>query len=135
MVACCPFHEENTPSFHIYADHYHCYGCQVHGDAINYVREKKGLGFIEALEFLGQRLGLDCDALRKNTGQKKVWQQKRRQKSSLSPNPRVLSQKPFQPRRALKLINTLKNVVILMNKSRNSNLVLLQPLPKDYLNT
>ena len=52
MVACCPFHEENTPSFHIYADHYHCYGCQVHGDAINYVREKKGLGFIEALEFL-----------------------------------------------------------------------------------
>lgn len=79
LVACCPFHEENTPSFYIFSDHYHCFGCKAHGDVINYVREKKGLGFIEALEFLGGRLGLNCEQLHQNKSQKQAWQKKRRQ--------------------------------------------------------
>lgn len=36
---CCPFHNEKTPSFHIYEDHYHCFGCGEHGDAITFVQK------------------------------------------------------------------------------------------------
>ncbi|MGH7211252.1 MAG: CHC2 zinc finger domain-containing protein, partial [Acetobacteraceae bacterium] len=32
--ACCPFHNEKTPSYYIYEDGYHCFGCGAHGDAI-----------------------------------------------------------------------------------------------------
>src|SRR5579864_4591893 len=33
-TACCPFHREKTPSFYVYADHYHCFGCGAHGDVV-----------------------------------------------------------------------------------------------------
>lgn len=59
--ACCPFHDERTPSFYIYTDdqHYHCFGCGVHGDAISFVREKENLAFVEAMEFLARRAGIE----------------------------------------------------------------------------
>lgn len=81
LLACCPFHEEKTPSFYIFSDHYHCFGCKAHGDAINYVREKKGLGFIEALEFLGEKLGIDCSPIHKNKQQRNEWKNKSRRAS------------------------------------------------------
>ena len=62
-VACCPFHPEKTPSFYIYDDHYHCYGCQKHGDAIEYVRHEQGLGFVEALKFLAEKYGIEVPEL------------------------------------------------------------------------
>lgn len=45
--ACCPFHDEKTPSFNVRPDKgfYHCFGCGVHGDAISFIREFEGLGF------------------------------------------------------------------------------------------
>ncbi len=79
LMACCPFHEENTPSFYIFSDHYHCFGCKAHGDAISYVREKKGLGFIETLEYLGAKLGVDTSPLKKNKIDKRDWESKSRQ--------------------------------------------------------
>lgn len=50
----CPFHEENTPSFTIYENEntYHCFGCGVHGDSINYLMETENVGFIEAVKRL-----------------------------------------------------------------------------------
>ncbi len=33
--ACCPFHNERTPSFKVYEDHFHCFGCGAHGDRIS----------------------------------------------------------------------------------------------------
>ncbi len=52
--ACCPFHEEKTPSFTIYEDdHYHCFGCGAHGDAIDFLRRIEGLSFAEAKERAG----------------------------------------------------------------------------------
>lgn len=33
---CCPFHSESTPSFHAYEDHYYCYGCEAHGDILDW---------------------------------------------------------------------------------------------------
>ena len=36
MKGCCPFHNEKTPSFYVYEDGYHCFGCGAHGDAIGF---------------------------------------------------------------------------------------------------
>src|SRR4051812_41729708 len=54
-VGCCPFHAEKTPSFYVYDDHYHCFGCGAHGDAISFITKKMGLKFREALEWLANK--------------------------------------------------------------------------------
>ena len=56
---CCPFHGEKTPSFYVYEDHYHCFGCGAHGDAIGFVMQSQGAGFMEAVEQLAAEAGLD----------------------------------------------------------------------------
>ncbi|EHH67202.1 DNA primase [Gluconobacter morbifer] len=56
---CCPFHGEKTPSFYIYDDHFHCFGCGVHGDAISYVMQSEGRSFPEAVEQLAAEAGLE----------------------------------------------------------------------------
>ena len=69
-MACCPFHPEKTPSFHIYDDHFHCYGCQKHGDAIEYVRHEFGLSFIDALKFLAEKYGIEIPELTRRDHQR-----------------------------------------------------------------
>ncbi len=56
--ACCPFHGEKTPSLHIWDDHYHCFGCGAHGDAITFVMQAEGASFTEAVERLAGEAGL-----------------------------------------------------------------------------
>ena len=56
---CCPFHGEKTPSFYVYDDHFHCFGCGAHGDAISFVMQAQGAGFMEAVEMLAAEAGLD----------------------------------------------------------------------------
>lgn len=54
MMWCCPFHEDKTPSFHIYPDNgWHCFACAAHGkNAIDFVIKKNKLGFVDAVKFL-----------------------------------------------------------------------------------
>ncbi|WP_334082847.1 DNA primase [Helicobacter typhlonius] len=51
-IACCPFHNEKTPSFVVSEakGYYHCYGCGVGGDAISFLMEYEKLSFIESVE-------------------------------------------------------------------------------------
>src|SRR3984957_13508516 len=56
---CCPFHGEKTPSFYVYDDHYHCFGCGEHGDVISFVVKTGGAGLMEAGETLAQEAGLE----------------------------------------------------------------------------
>src|ERR1700742_1755423 len=56
---CCPFHNEKTPSFYVYDDHYHCFGCGEHGDAITFTMKTTGASFPEAVETLAQEAGLE----------------------------------------------------------------------------
>ncbi len=56
---CCPFHGEKTPSFYVYEDGYHCFGCGAHGDAISFVMQTQGASFIEAVEQLAAEAGMD----------------------------------------------------------------------------
>ena len=55
---CCPFHGEKTPSFYVYDDHYHCFGCGKHGDAITFVMDSQGASFPEAVEQLAAEAGM-----------------------------------------------------------------------------
>ena len=59
--ACCPFHNEKTPSFSVSQEKqfYHCFGCGVHGNAIDFMMEYERLDFVEAIEELASSLGLD----------------------------------------------------------------------------
>lgn len=59
---CCPFHGEKTPSFYVYEDGYHCFGCGAHGDVITFVMQSQGLSFIEAVKQLAAEAGLDVPA-------------------------------------------------------------------------
>jgi DNA primase len=59
--ACCPFHGEKTPSFTVVPDKqfYHCFGCGAHGTALGFLMEHDHLSFVEAVEDLAARVGLD----------------------------------------------------------------------------
>jgi DNA primase len=59
MKGCCPFHNEKTPSFYVYDDGYHCFGCGAHGDAIGFVMQSHGIGFMEAVGQLAAEVGLE----------------------------------------------------------------------------
>ncbi|MEN9021841.1 MAG: CHC2 zinc finger domain-containing protein [Verrucomicrobiales bacterium] len=52
-LALCPFHEEKTPSFNLYADHAYCYGCGWSGDSIALEAELSGLSFQDTCRKLG----------------------------------------------------------------------------------
>ena len=61
LSACCPFHDERSPSFTVSPtkQFYHCFGCGAHGTAIRFVMEYENLGFVEAVESLAASLGLE----------------------------------------------------------------------------
>ena len=56
----CPFHKEKTPSFTVNEDKgfYHCFGCEAHGSAFDFVMNTEGLTFPEAVEKLAQEAGM-----------------------------------------------------------------------------
>jgi DNA primase len=58
--ACCPFHNEKTPSFSVSPakQFYHCFGCGVHGTAISFLMEYSGMGFRDAVSELAEGVGM-----------------------------------------------------------------------------
>ena len=62
--ACCPFHSEKTPSFYVndQKGFYHCFGCQQHGGAIDWMMEQHGLEFMDAVKELASEAGMDVPA-------------------------------------------------------------------------
>ena len=59
-VGLCPFHNEKTPSFTVFADkaNYHCFGCGAGGDVITFIRQIENLDYMEAVRFLADRAGM-----------------------------------------------------------------------------
>lgn len=59
--ACCPFHDEKTPSFTVSPNKgfYHCFGCGAHGTAVGFLMEYEHMSFVEAIESLAGQMGLD----------------------------------------------------------------------------
>jgi DNA primase len=61
MWACCPFHQEKSPSFSVSPTKgfYKCFGCGAAGDAITFVRTMEGISFVEAVKYLANKYGID----------------------------------------------------------------------------
>ena len=62
--ACCPFHNEKTPSFTVNDDKgfYHCFGCGAHGDAIRFLTDHRGMQFMDAVKELAVKAGIEVPA-------------------------------------------------------------------------
>ena len=71
FVACCPFHNEKSPSFTVSQakQFYHCFGCGAHGTAIGFVMEHAGMGYVDAIEELARSVGLEVPNERPAAGE------------------------------------------------------------------
>ena len=59
--ACCPFHNEKSPSFTVNdaKGFYHCFGCGAHGDVIRWMTDQRGLSFMDAVKELASEAGME----------------------------------------------------------------------------
>jgi len=62
--ACCPFHNEKSPSFTVndQKGFYHCFGCGAHGDVIRWMTDQRGLAFMDAVKELAAEAGMEVPA-------------------------------------------------------------------------
>ena len=58
---CCPFHQEKSPSFHVYRDkqYFHCFGCQANGNAIRFLMDIDGRNFVDVMKDLSSQSGIE----------------------------------------------------------------------------
>ncbi len=72
----CPFHHERTPSFSVAPEKeiYHCFGCGAGGSVFNFLMEHENLSFVEAIQQLGRRYGIDVE-LTGDSGTKRLFTQ------------------------------------------------------------
>ncbi|WP_397533853.1 DNA primase [Roseateles sp.] len=78
----CPFHGEKSPSFIVSPTRqtYHCFGCGVHGNAIGFLMEHSGIGFIDAVQDLAQQVGMQVPEDERSPAEReRAAQQKQRQ--------------------------------------------------------
>lgn len=62
-IACCPFHNEKTPSFSVSPSKgiYKCFGCGKAGNTVNFIMEHEHLSYVDALKFLGRKFGIEVE--------------------------------------------------------------------------
>jgi DNA primase len=72
MKGLCPFHQEKTPSFTVDAarEHWYCFGCGEGGDVIDFLQKQQSLSFIEAVERLAQRAGIELQYQGRSAGER-----------------------------------------------------------------
>jgi DNA primase len=58
---CCPFHQEKSPSFHVYRDkqYFHCFGCQANGNAIRFLMDIDSRNFVDVMKDLASQAGIE----------------------------------------------------------------------------
>jgi DNA primase len=68
--ACCPFHNEKTPSFSVSPSKgiYKCFGCGKGGNVVNFIMEHEQLTYVEALKYLGRKYGIEVEEREENPG-------------------------------------------------------------------
>lgn len=87
---CCPFHQEKSPSFHVYRDkgYYHCFGCQANGNAIRFLMDIDNRDFLSVIKDLATHAGVELK--QEDMQQKKSTYQRSRAK----PQPPAETQEP-----------------------------------------
>ena len=65
FLGLCPFHGEKTPSFNVVEDKqfYHCFGCGRSGDVFKFIEDYRGVSFMEAVQIVGDQVGIQVQAL------------------------------------------------------------------------
>ena len=76
FVGLCPFHEEKTPSFHVFTDtqSYYCFGCGAAGDIFTFLMKTEGLTSWEAVELLAARAGIKVEQKERKSGEKSLYE-------------------------------------------------------------
>lgn len=66
----CPFHNERTPSFYVFAESqtWHCFGCNQGGDVFTFVEKQQGLEFRDVLLYLAEKAGVSFEGLERESG-------------------------------------------------------------------
>jgi len=82
----CPFHGEKSPSFNVSPTRqtYHCFGCGVHGDALKFVIEYQGLSFIDAIQELARRVGMEVPSDTRSAAEREQAAAVKEQRKGLS---------------------------------------------------
>src|SRR4028118_2342872 len=62
-IACCPFHNEKTPSFSVSPAKgiYKCFGCGKAGDSIRFVMDVESMGYVDALKYLAKKYNIEIE--------------------------------------------------------------------------
>ncbi len=97
----CPFHSEKTPSFSVSEDKqfYHCFGCGVGGDAIRFIQEIENFDFLDAIEYLADKYGVDIESYKlqnDNSRQQSVSSDVKKALHTLSREAAILYYKELQ---------------------------------------
>jgi DNA primase len=79
--ACCPFHGERTPSFHVYPEdkHFKCYGCGEHGDVFKFLQKLQGKEFPEVVRALAQEVGVAIPEREEDSAEQRRRREERRE--------------------------------------------------------
>ncbi|WP_299187631.1 CHC2 zinc finger domain-containing protein [uncultured Psychrobacter sp.] len=106
---CCPFHGEKSPSFYVNPQKniYHCFGCNVGGNAISFLRDYESLTFIEAVNELSKQTGIEVP----KDEQRNVSYQRRAPKpvAPSAPSPTVSPQNQAQTAHTPSVVTDLRN--------------------------
>jgi|TARA_Y100000031_G_scaffold110511_1_gene121714 DNA primase len=104
----CPFHKEKTPSFTVNEDKgfYHCFGCEAHGSAFDFVMETEGLTFPEAVEKLAQEAGMEVP---RDTPEDRERQQQRQTLFDVTEKAAVFFERQLRMPEGKRALDYLKN--------------------------
>ena len=82
----CPFHGEKSPSFTVSPSRqtYHCFGCGVHGNAVGFLIEQHGMGFVDAVRDLAQQVGLAVPETASHPGEREEAARQKEKQLTLS---------------------------------------------------
>ncbi len=84
---CCPFHQEKSPSFHVYRDkqYFHCFGCQANGNAIRFLMDIGSRNFIEVMKDLSSQTGIELPKDNKDSNRLKYKREAKPKPVAASP--------------------------------------------------
>ncbi|AYO53543.1 DNA primase [Acinetobacter wuhouensis] len=102
---CCPFHQEKSPSFHVYRDkqYYHCFGCQANGNAIRFLMDIDNRNFIDVMKELSSHAGVELP--KDNFDNKKISYKREAVKSQPKAETKSVEQKPKDVEQTKEQIN------------------------------
>lgn len=81
LMGCCPLHNERTPSFSVTPSKglFYCHSCRKGGDGLGFIREKEGLDFTQAVEFLAKQHNIPIEYIQKEQTDEQIQAAKRRE--------------------------------------------------------